>query len=131
MRMTGPAGDGGSGAIWVLCLVALLTAATTVVVAYGCAVAVRHRADAAADLAALAAAAESAAGPAAACGAAARIATANGAAVQTCLLVADVATVDVTVRGRGRLGAVMVATGHARAGPSKSGRNAPSRAGQR
>lgn len=119
--MTGgrrPHGQRGSAAVWVLCLAALLVAATTLAVLYGSAVAVRHRADAAADLSALAAAAQALAGPAAACAAAARIATANGAVLRDCGLAADVATVAVTVRGRGAVGEAMVATGRARAGPS-------------
>lgn len=116
--MSRAAGDRGSAVVWVLCLIALLSAATTVAVAYATAVAVRHRADAAADLAALAAAAEATAGPGAACRAAARTATVNGASLRGCLLTHGTATVTVTALGRGPLGSDLVATGSARAGPA-------------
>jgi secretion/DNA translocation related TadE-like protein len=119
------AGDGGSAVVWVVCLIALLAAATTVVVAYGTAVALRHRADAAADLAALAAAAETTVGPVAACRAAERTATVNGATLGRCRLEEGIVTVAVTARGRGPLGSALVATRWARAGPASTAPGAP------
>lgn len=76
----------------------------------------RHRAEAAADLAALAGAAELLSGREAACGRAGRIASANGASVQNC----EVLDLDlrVTVRIDVNLGPIGAsATGRARAGP--------------
>lgn len=83
----------------------------------GSAVIARHRAQAAADLAALAAAAQVASGEQAACASASSVATATGAAVSSCA----VEHLDVVVRvevpvSLGRWG-VCVAQASARAGP--------------
>jgi secretion/DNA translocation related TadE-like protein len=82
----------------------------------GTAALARHRAQAAADLAALAAAVRLPLGPVAACGQARRLAAAMGAVLTGC----DVDQLDVvvttTVRTSGRLGGVARAS--ARAGPS-------------
>lgn len=77
----------------------------------------RHRATAAADLAALAGAQVALEDPGGACGAAAHIAASNGATLTSCALADDVVTVDVAVQVRlGRFG-VGTATARARAGP--------------
>jgi secretion/DNA translocation related TadE-like protein len=84
----------------------------------GSAVIARHRAQAAADLAALSAAGHLVLGPDAACGSAASLTTAMSATMTTCTVAQldVVVTVEVPV-GLGRWG-VHVATASARAGPS-------------
>jgi secretion/DNA translocation related TadE-like protein len=77
--------DDGSASIWVLGCAALLAVVTAVAVLRGTAVLARHRAEGAADLAALAAAAHIGV-DSAACAAAAAVAAANGARVQSCVL---------------------------------------------
>jgi secretion/DNA translocation related TadE-like protein len=85
----------------------------------GTAALARHRAQTAADLAALAAAARLPLGPEAACGQARRLAAAMGAALTEC----DVEQLDIVVttavRMNGRFGGVARAS--ARAGPSSVG----------
>ena len=99
-------------------MMAVLMALTVGGAAVGSAVVARHRAQATADLAALAAAAQLAAGPQAACASAASLASAMKATIAACT-VADldvVVTAEVTVR-LGRWG-VHVASASARAGPA-------------
>jgi secretion/DNA translocation related TadE-like protein len=110
-------GDEGSTTPVVLglaCVVAVLglflTAVTGVAVA-------RHRAAAAADLAALAAAGAVLDGPAAACGLAAEVAHDQGARLVLCALEGVTVDVAVEVRPAGRLAALGVARVRARAGP--------------
>jgi secretion/DNA translocation related TadE-like protein len=80
-----PGGDEGSATIWVLSCAALLALVTAVAVLRAAAVVARHRAEGAADLAALAAAAHIGLDPAG-CAAAAAVADAMGAHVQACVL---------------------------------------------
>ncbi len=115
--MTG-ADERGSATVWMVALAGLLAAVGMAVVLVGAALVGRHRAGAAADLAALAGAGRAAVGDPQACAAAARVATANGGMLDGC----DVrpgAVVEVRVRVPVRLGplGVLVATGRARAGP--------------
>jgi secretion/DNA translocation related TadE-like protein len=77
----------------------------------------RHRADTAADAAALAAAGQVIAGPVAACAAAAAIARTDGAALTRCGLDGAGAQVEVSVALPGALGRFGEAVGRARAGP--------------
>ncbi|BEP12847.1 hypothetical protein acdb102_11580 [Acidothermaceae bacterium B102] len=96
--MTDGGGDTGSASIWMLAL-ALVTLTVAWVVLLVCvAVGVRHRAEAAADLAALAGAAAAQDG-ADGCVAAARNATANAAELLACAVVAD-GSISVTVAVR-------------------------------
>ena len=113
-----PAGDRGSATVWVLALsgvLALIGAATVLV---GAAVVARHRATAAADLAALAAAGRAVLGDPSACSVGERVAQQNSAELIDCT-VGEGAVVDVTVRVRVRLGRLgnFSARAMARAGP--------------
>lgn len=112
-------GDRGSGTVLVLCLAAVLTATTAVLVALGAAAVTRHRAASAADLAALAAADRVLEGEAVACAAAERTLTGLGAAVTSCRVDGDRATVVVSVRPGGPLGRLGAARAVARAGPGE------------
>jgi secretion/DNA translocation related TadE-like protein len=97
-------------------LVAVLMAMT--VAAAGAAMVARQRAQAAADLAALAAAGDATEGEAGACAAARQIAGANGAEIVHCGLNGWDAIVTVSVRPHGTAGGLGVATASARAGPA-------------
>lgn len=91
--------DRGSAAVWVLACCALLVVVATVGVVRALAVLARHRAEASADLAALAAAGRIGVSDDA-CGAAARDAARNGARLTSCrlTLAADGRSGTVTVR---------------------------------
>jgi secretion/DNA translocation related TadE-like protein len=78
--------DRGSASIWLLAVGLVLVAMGVAGAAIGAATVARHRAQAAADLGALAGAARALDGPAAACGRATEIAGANGGRVVDCLL---------------------------------------------
>ena len=107
----------GSATVWVMVLCGVLATVGVAVVLTGAAVVARHRAGAAADLAALAGAARAVQG-ADACGEAARLAAANAAELTGCE-VEPGGRVRVTVSvpvALGRLG-IFSATGRARAGP--------------
>ncbi|MEU8678989.1 Rv3654c family TadE-like protein [Streptomyces sp. NPDC048560] len=84
--------------VWVAMSTATLCAVFAVVLALGQAVAARHRAGGAADLAALAAADRAFQGPAVACEAAGRVARAQQAVVVRCAVQGEIA--DVTARAR-------------------------------
>lgn len=92
-------GDRGSASIWVLACSALVLVVATIGMVRGSAVLARHRAESAADLAALAAAAQIGVSDKI-CVAATRIATANSARVRSCAtdLAADGRSGTVTVR---------------------------------
>jgi secretion/DNA translocation related TadE-like protein len=81
-----PRDERGSASIWVLSCCVLLTLVATVSTVRELAVVARHRAEAGADLAALAAAGEIGRDSATACVAAARIARGNGARLRSCRL---------------------------------------------
>jgi secretion/DNA translocation related TadE-like protein len=108
----------GSATVWVLALAGVLAALGAAVVLIGAAVVARHRAGAAADLGALAAAGRAVAGDQDPCAVAAEVATRNGAVVETCAVGPD-AVVQLRVRVPVRLGplGVLHAEGRARAGP--------------
>lgn len=82
-------GDSGSATIWLLSLLCLVGFAATAALAVAGAIAARHRAEAAADLAALAAAGRLLLDPAQACAHAADIASAQGATLRSCVIRAD------------------------------------------
>jgi secretion/DNA translocation related TadE-like protein len=100
-------------------LAGMLAAVGMAAVLVGAAVVGRHRAGAAADLAALAGAGRAVLGDPQACAVAAGVAAANGAAVDSCSVGAG-AVVEVRVRVPVRLGplGVLDAPGRARAGPA-------------
>ncbi|WP_329316104.1 Rv3654c family TadE-like protein [Streptomyces sp. NBC_01262] len=106
--MTTARRDRGSATVWGVLLTTLLCAAAAAFLTLGHALASRHRAGAAADLAALAAADHALDGQAAACALAARVAAAQGARLVRCAVVGEVA--DLTT-------AVGPASVRARAGP--------------
>ena len=110
--------DQGSGTVWTVTLMALVWLAAVVAMTVGGVRAARHRADAAADLAALAAAAHAVNGPEYACAAATAIAHEARARLIGCVARGDIADVRVAVTARlPGLGLVRV-TARARAGPS-------------
>ena len=113
-----PGRDDGAGTVLALGLVAVLGAVVLACAALGSAVVARHRAGAAADLAALAAAdrtAGRAAGPP--CPAAAAVAAVDGAAVSSCTVAPDGSvTVAVSVRLPPPWNRLGVARAQARAG---------------
>jgi secretion/DNA translocation related TadE-like protein len=110
--------DTGSGVVLVLALAAVFLGLVMVIVAVGGASAIRHRADAAADLAALAAAA---AGPVTGCQRAAVVAEASGASLLGCHQLPDGSVVVETGMDLpGWLGGL--AAGHRPAGRARAGR---------
>jgi secretion/DNA translocation related TadE-like protein len=106
----------GSATVLAAALVAALVAVALGGVSVGAAAVARHRAQAAADLAALAAAGRLPLGPQAACDQARSIATAMGAAVSGCDIQNLDVVVAVTVRPGGRIAGEARAA--ARAGPA-------------
>lgn len=112
--MNRPSGERGSATVWVVALAGLLAALGTAGVLVGAAVAGRHRATSAADLAALAAAVRAVVGDPAACSVATGIAAANGAELEACATLAG-GVVDVRVQVPVRLGPFGTAHAHARA----------------
>ncbi|WP_370117783.1 Rv3654c family TadE-like protein [Streptacidiphilus sp. MAP12-33] len=114
--------DAGSATIWLLALLGLVAFAATAALAVAGAIAARHRAESAADLAALAAAGRLLLDPGQACAEAASIASAQGATLQACVIRADAledsVEVDVSVPSPGGLvPGLPPARGRARAGP--------------
>jgi secretion/DNA translocation related TadE-like protein len=112
------AGDRGSGTVWMLGLIGLTWSMAVMAMTVGGVRAARHRAYAAADLAALAAAAHATGGRPGACRLAAEVARGSGARLRRCALHDRVSEVVVTSDARsvlplGRL----TATARARAGP--------------
>lgn len=114
--MTRPTGDRGSGALWVLAvsLIVVLSAALSAV--RGVAALARHRAESAADLAALAGAVHAVSGVDDACGMARSIAARNAARLAGCRVDGSVVTVTVSCALSGGLGR-WHAQASARAGP--------------
>ncbi|SFE10437.1 helicase/secretion neighborhood TadE-like protein [Blastococcus tunisiensis] len=112
-----PESERGSATVWVLALGGVLAVIGMAAVLTGAAVVARHRATAAADLAALAGAVRAVQG-ADACRSAAELARANAAELVACV-VGDGAVVEVSVSVPVRLGPLgaVSATAHARAGP--------------
>ena len=121
MRRRRHAGERGSATVWVLVLCGVLAVVGAAAVLTGAAVVARHRATAAADLAALAGAVRAVQG-ADACGSAGQLAAANTAELATCQVTPE-AVVEVTVSVPVRLGrlGIFSATARARAGPVTAG----------
>jgi secretion/DNA translocation related TadE-like protein len=117
--------DRGSGTVLVLGLSLLVVLSAAAGVVRGLAVIARHRAEAAADLAALAGAAAALDGPGRACAEAGDIAVANGGRLRSCVVAGEVVEVQVARDlPLGRLGQ-WSAVGRARAGPTTSGFRMP------
>lgn len=112
--------DSGSATVWMVLLIALTALLGTAGLALGQAVTARHRAGAAADLAALAAADNALGGEAAACAQASSVARAQEAHVVACAVEGDIADVLVEVPFSGLLGPLPAPVGRARAGPATS-----------
>ncbi|MHA6628272.1 Rv3654c family TadE-like protein [Pseudonocardia sichuanensis] len=112
-----PPHDRGIATVWAAAGIAVLMTVMVLALHLGAAVHARHRAEAAADLAALAAAGMAVQGSAPACARAAEIATAMGATVTTCGLAGWDALVEVGVPVPLALPGLGTATGRARAGP--------------
>ncbi|MCU1596209.1 MAG: pilus assembly protein TadE [Frankiales bacterium] len=108
--------DAGFVAIAFAGLVLVLLSAAVVLSALGAVAVARHRAAAAADLAALAGATHVLEGTA--CSAAGGVARAQGATLESCSVEDQDVQVTVTVRPAGRLGELGIARARARAGPS-------------
>ncbi len=121
-RRPGPDGEAGSASIWLVALALLAGCAMVAGLGLGAAVAARHRAESAADLAALAAADRMLMDPAAACAEAARVARAQQAGLTSCAVHSDrqqdsvEVSVEVPVSGV-LFSGLPSATGWARAGP--------------
>jgi secretion/DNA translocation related TadE-like protein len=113
--------DGGFATVWAAAAVGVLVVALVLGLHLGSAVVARHRAESAADLAALAGAADAVLGRAAACDRAGRIAAAGGAELTACALAGWDVLVEVRTpipfRLDAALGTPPVATARARAGP--------------
>jgi secretion/DNA translocation related TadE-like protein len=113
--------DRGSATLWMLALIGLIWSVATMAMAVGGARAARHRAYAAADLAALAAASHFAEGAGSACELAGRIARGSGGRLRQCVFhgrISDVVVVS-EVQGVPALGR-LTATARARAGPERA-----------
>ena len=118
MTSTRQSSERGSATVWVLALSGLLAFLGAAVVLAGAAAVARHRATAAADLAALSGAGHAVLGEPDACAAAAEVATANGAVLTGCSVAAG-AVVEVRVRVAVRVGPISgAAVERARAGPA-------------
>ena len=109
--------DAGVATVLTLALAGVLAASGLVGVLLAGAVAARHRAESAADLAALDAAAHVVDGPDSACRAAARTARANGGRVVECDVDGEVVDIRVAAGYPGPLAGLGPATARARAGP--------------
>lgn len=117
-------GDRGSASLIAAATVTAMTAITVGSAQVGAAVIARHRAQAAADLAALAGAAHLPAGPDSACARASALARAMSTVAATCTVdgLDVVVTVEVSsTLGRSRFGWMGPARAAARAGPQDSG----------
>jgi secretion/DNA translocation related TadE-like protein len=109
--------DTGAATIWTALAVAALTTVATLSIWLVAATITRHRAEAAADLAALAAASHAAEGPVRACEHAKWIADRMGVTLLTCRWQQLDALVEVRAPSGGMAGLVEAAA-HARAGPT-------------
>lgn len=118
MNGTASTGEDGSATVVGAAAVLALLAVFAVVVQLGAAVATRHRAEAAADLAALAAAAWSTGGDERACAAARRVTERMSVRLVSCELRGWQSTVNVEAAPSGSLASFGTARATARAGPA-------------
>jgi len=117
--MSAPRADDGFVTVAIVALLMVLLSVAGLVATLGAVAVTRHRAAAAADLSALAAARHAFEGSAASCRAAKRVAQAQGASLQTCRLEGLEAVIEVTVRPPGTLAALGSARAVSRAGPAR------------
>lgn len=110
-------GEDGASTIWVIATMGLVLLTGLVGVFVGAACLARHRADVAADLAALAGAARATVGRTDGCARAAAVAAANGGTLTSCAVIGTDVLVVVSVPPSGLPGRFGVAQGRARAGP--------------
>jgi secretion/DNA translocation related TadE-like protein len=103
--------------------IGVVVAATSLAIVYGVGTEFRHRAQGAADAAALASAADALAGPAGACERAGQLAAANGARLEQCTVAHSIADVTVSVDLPGVLRSFGPVRARARAGPASIGRS--------
>jgi secretion/DNA translocation related TadE-like protein len=123
--VTRPTGDRGSGALWVLAVSLIVVLSAALGAVRGIAALARHRAESAADLAALAGAVHAVSGADDVCGAARSIAARNAARLTTCSVDGSVVTITVSCALTGGLGRWR-AQASARAGPAPwDGRDPP------
>jgi secretion/DNA translocation related TadE-like protein len=113
--------DRGVATLWAAGAMSVVLAVMVIGVNLGAAASSRHRAEAAADLAALAAASHAGDGEPAACAHGARVARAMSARLVSCRLAGWEAAVEIEVRPSLALGSWGVAHGRARAGPAPEG----------
>jgi secretion/DNA translocation related TadE-like protein len=111
------AGDDGSATIWAVGGIAVLFLVAAAVLAMGSVVQTRHRATAAADLAALAAATYAPDGAPAACDRARWVADRMRVRLTSCVLAGWDALVEVSAAPPGELSRFGLVTEHSRAGP--------------
>ncbi|TYC15489.1 flp pilus-assembly TadE/G-like family protein [Actinomadura syzygii] len=120
--------DRGSGTVWVLAFAAVIWVCGVAAVAVGGVRGVRHRADAAADLAALAGAAKAVEGTGVACGRAKSIAAEYRTRLTRCQVRGEIVEVSVTADMRVPMGIGGVSVvSRARAGPTGSERRSLAR----
>lgn len=117
MSLRPPDRDRGSASIWLLGLTSVLVLTVVAAVLAGSAMVLRHRANAAADLAALAAATAAIEGRDAACALAADVAAGMGAELTECALDGFVAAVAVATSADLGVVGTVAAEARARAGP--------------
>ncbi|MGY6657650.1 Rv3654c family TadE-like protein [Amycolatopsis sp. TRM77291] len=111
------ADDRGVATVWTASMVAVLVCAAAIAFWIGSAVTTRHRVEAAADLAALAAASHASSGPAAACERARQVAVRMSVTLLTCRWERGDALVEVRSEPSGRPAVTGRAEARARAGP--------------
>ena len=111
------AGDRGAATVWAVSAIACLMALAVLGVHLATAMVVRHRVEAAADLAALAAATEAAPGEPQACARARWVVERMNARLDSCHLDGWDAVIEVHAQPPGPLGRFGAANAHARAGP--------------
>lgn len=114
----GAAGELGTATLWAAGAIAALFLVAGLVFSIGAAVATRHRAAGAADLAALAAAVYAPSGQADACRKARWVAERMHARLRRCELSEWIAAVEVSVQPVGLLAPFGATNAHARAGPA-------------
>jgi secretion/DNA translocation related TadE-like protein len=120
VRTRGGRWDRGSASVWAVVVIGLGCCAFAAVLAFGQAVAARHTAGSAADLAALAAADRALDGEREACAWAAKVAAAQRARLVSCAVEGEIADVTARARPFRLLGALASAEVRSRAGPAEA-----------
>lgn len=113
--------EAGSATVWALIAVLVIWTAAALAVLEAVAIQTRHRAEAVADAAALAAASDGGLHPAVACTAAQDVASIHHARLVSCVMVGPVVTVEVSLPPPNPLTWAGAVTARARAGPANTG----------